>query len=307
MSGNFNLLAKPEYSGFFYALLSVLLMSPIFLIVNEVTKTTKIETATTFFFVFASAATFLISTMKGRNAEIYAFARKYFKPMALAAAFNIGASVLFFTGISIIGPSIAAFFAQSTALFTIIFGSVFLKERIGTGEMTGMAITITGAVIITYAGFSSVMGASMIVASSALISLHFILLKKYVANIKPFDLNQLRLFFGALLIFSYSALSGKLSIPSFGNILLLGLGGTTAAVAGFYFMIKAMKNMDVSKVTAVRAVEPFVVLLMSALFLGSVITPKHVFGGVVMISGIIILAMAHGKHAIQKNAVPREI
>ncbi len=292
-----------SHAGFVYAILSVVFMSPVFIIISVVTREMPTETANFMFFGSGLLVTFVISTMQKKNMHIIKLARSHFRPLFLLGAINAVAAVLFFMGIKAIGPSTSAFIYRFETVFTIFLGAVLLKEKLGKIDALGMAITVMGALLITYSDVSIALGSFLILASSAIISFQRIILKKYVSRIRPFELNQLRLLFTTSLMFAYVVATSKLVVPSFGNALLIMLGGITAPVIGFYFMLKSMERMDVSKTMTIKAAEPFAVIIMASILLGSSISPEQVFGGGIMIAGIIILAVAHRRQVINKSQV----
>ncbi|MBI4167887.1 MAG: DMT family transporter [Candidatus Aenigmarchaeota archaeon] len=292
-----------SYAGFLYAILSVVFMSPIFIIVSIVTREMPTETANFMFFGSGLLVTFAISTMQKKNTHIIKLARNHFRPLFLLGAINAAAAILFFMGIKAIGPSTAAFISRFETVFTIFLGAVILKEKFGKVDALGIAITVIGALLITYSDVSIALGSFLILASSVIISFQRILLKKHVSRIRPSELNQLRLLFTTSLLLVYVVATSKLVVPSVGNALLIMLGGIMAPVIGFYFMLKSMERMEVSKTMTIKAIEPFAVIVMASTLLGSSISPEQVFGGGIMITGIIILAVAHKRQAVNKSQI----
>ncbi|MBI3413153.1 MAG: DMT family transporter [Candidatus Aenigmarchaeota archaeon] len=290
-----------ESRGFLYSFVSVFFVAPVFIVASIVMKSMPAETASTMFFGAGFLITSVISTLRKRNREVLPMVRKYFRPLLLLGIFNTSAAILFFTGIKSIGPSSAAFISRFETIFVILLGVLLLKEKLGKMDMLGMAITVSGVIMVTYSNVSMVIGSFFIFASSALISFQRILLKKYVSKIQPMDLNQLRLFFSFVLLLSYVVLSSRLVMPSAGNLLLIGIVSLSAPVIGFYLRLKAMELIDVSKVMTVESLEPFIVVLMSIFLLGSITSPRQILGGGVMIVGITMLLMSHRMKGKEKS------
>ncbi|MBI4177357.1 MAG: DMT family transporter [Candidatus Aenigmarchaeota archaeon] len=301
MKGLVNSIKASGHIGFVYALLSVIFMSPIFIIVNIVTREMPTETANLMFFGSGLAVTFMVSTIRRRNMHIIRLAKSHFYPLLLIGGINAVAAMLFFMGIKAIGPSTSAFIARLETVFTVFLGAVILKEKLGKADMVGIAVTVAGALLMTYSDVSLAFGSLFILGSSAVISFQRILLKKYVSRISSFDLNQLRLLFAAAILFVYVISTSKFVVPTPANALLISLGGVTAPVIGFYFMLKSMESMDVSKTMTVKSIEPFIVAVMSMVLFGSAMSSSQITGGAFMAAGIVVLAVAHKKQLADKS------
>ncbi len=295
-------LKNPGYIGFVYALLSVFFMSPVFIVASIVTKEIPAETANFMFFLSGLLVTSLISTVRGKNGHVLRLAKNHFRPLFQLGALNAAAAILFFTGIKAIGPSTSAFVSRSETVFTILLGVLVLKEKLHKADMFGITLAVVGTFMMTYSDVSVASGSLLILASSFIISFQRVLLAKFVSKIDPFELNQLRLLFGTSILLVYVAVTSKLLMPPVNSLFLIALGGISAPVIGFYFFLKSMKFIGISKVTTVASIQPIVVAVMSVVLLGSSLSPGQIFGGGLMIVGVIILAVAHGRHALKTKA-----
>lgn len=301
MLGKLKLFVNPAYRGFGYAFAAVIFLFPVFIIMNVALKDTPVETANTIFFVSATLATLVVSTIRKKNSVVMKAAKTYFRPLLIIGFLNFAASILFFSAVRVTDPSTASFIARFGVVFTILLGVIVLKEKLNRAEILGIILTTAGAFIITYSGVSVELGSLMMLASSAIVSVQQAMLKKYVSKIRPFDLNQLRLIFTSAIIALYALFTSRLVLPPFSTTVLIAASGITSAVIGFYFFIKAMEYMDISKVITIRSIEPFFVTLAAVIFLGSIITQRQILGGMFIVCGMIILGMAHRKQVSDKK------
>jgi drug/metabolite transporter (DMT)-like permease len=83
-----------------------------------------------------------------------AFKRAHFRGIfgnwrrvALMSLFSAAGSMLFTYGIFLYGPVNAAFLVQFTAVFTILFGVVFFKERFTRLEGAGILLAVAGVLV----------------------------------------------------------------------------------------------------------------------------------------------------------------
>ncbi len=277
-------------------------MSPVFIVASIVTKSMPAETANFMFFLSGLIVTSLLSTVRGKNIRMLGLAKKYFKPLLLLGALNAAAAIFFFAGIKAIGPSTSAFISRSETVFTILIGVIILKEKLHRADILGITLAVAGTFVMTYSDVSVASGSLLILASSFIISFQRMLLAKFISKIGPFQLNHLRMLFSTAILLVYVAATSKLMIPPVNSLFLIALGGISAPVVGFYFFLKSMKLLGISKVTTVASIQPIVVALMSAVLLGSSISAMQAFGGVLMIAGVIILAAAHGRHVLKSKA-----
>ncbi len=295
------------YSGFIYSFLAVIFLSPVFILMNEAVNSIGLETANVIFFLSGFAFVLATGFVKGTLAKSADAIRKQIKPVIAIGALNSVQALLFFLGLKMIGPSAASFIARTEVVFVVVMGALLLKEKLGGMEFAGISMTFAGAAILTFGNTSLAVGSLVMLFSTFLISLQNVLTKKYAHMIRPFDLNLGRLGVVSVVMLIYSVIGNTLNLAWDSSFILAASAGVLGPAIGFYFLLKGIEAMDVSKVITIRSLEPFAVIIMSTFVYGLSISPTQAFGGVVMVVGVTILAVAHRKHSKKHEILDGDI
>jgi drug/metabolite transporter (DMT)-like permease len=101
-------------------------LSPVF--VRLVLDFVNVETMNVLFTVFASLCFAVFFAAFGRAVHFGSILRNWQKVVSMSL-FPAAGSLLYTYGIFLTGPVTATFLVQFTAVFTILFGAVFFKER----------------------------------------------------------------------------------------------------------------------------------------------------------------------------------
>ncbi len=206
-------------------------------------------------------------------------------------------ALLYGYGISISGPTNAAFLLQLSTVFTIIFGVAVLKEKFTKAEGVGILVAVVGVFILAYGHLSiEIVGTMVLVVASLLSALANLLSKVYVKNIHPVTLASGNSLFVTLFVSVYVVLSGNLqiNIPADAAI-YAALGSITGVVLSFIFFFKALQVYDMSKAVAIRTMEPFLTAVFSFAILSLVPNLNQLIGGIMIVIGVIALSLSKTK------------
>ncbi len=281
-----------------YALVIVsLLLTDIGFIVNLIAlKTVNIPSVAFFLFTIAMIASSVVLVATRRVGDTKTLIRKYWKPVIAIGVLNAVSAVLWLSSLKLIGPSVTAFLARFGTIFTILMGVIFLRERFNKIELVGAVIMIAGALILSYNGGNFIVkGVIMVLTLSLTFSAWQFLTKVYIKRINPIAMNHIRLMFTFVVFAVYVLVTRELEIPPLNIIGLIAIGSIAGGVIGFILAYKAMEITDLSKISTIQSLEPFVVMLYSFAILGSIPTGYQLFGGIVIVAGTLLLVMARYK------------
>ena len=217
--------------------------------------------------------------------------------VALMSLLSAAGSMLFTYGISLYGPVNAAFLVQFTAVFTIVFGVAFFKERFTRLEAGGILLAVVGVFVLAYGDLSlEIVGAAVLLSAALLFASANSLSKAYVAKVNPVALAGGSSMFMFLFIFAYTVLAGKLetAFPS-ETLVYAVLGSVTGVVLSFILFYKALTFFEVSKAATIRTMEPFLTAVFSFVILALAPTANQLLGGALIVVGVVVLSLTKAK------------
>ncbi len=253
-----------------------------------------LETTTFFWFFGAFVAAFILSMfIPAQRKELGQF-RKYGVIFLLTSAFTSVGAVLWVNSLWIIGPALTSFLMKSQTLFSLLFGIIFLRERINRGEAAGMTLTIAGGVVVAYHKDSYLLlGVAAVLVSALCYSMVAFWVRKLAAKkqLNMLTVATLRTFGVSVILLSYLLITGTIEIPTFREILLMGAGGTCGAYIAKSCQFYSIKLLDLSRSTAVMPLESLFVVLLSLAFFNSVPSTVKLLGGVCILAGVVFLVI----------------
>jgi drug/metabolite transporter (DMT)-like permease len=219
------------------------------------------------------------------------------RKVSLISLLSAVGSMLFTYGISLYGPVNAAFLVQFTAVFTILFGVAFFKERFTPLEAAGILLAVVGVFVLAYGDLSlEIIGAAVLLSAALLFASANSLSKAYVKKVNPVALAGGNSMFMFLFIFAYTVLAGKLetAFPS-ETLVYAFLGSITGVFLSFILFFKALQVFEVSKAATIRTMEPFLTAIFSFAILALTPTANQLLGGALIVIGVVVLSLTKGK------------
>jgi drug/metabolite transporter (DMT)-like permease len=264
-------------------------LSPVFM--RLVLDFVNAETMNVLFTAFASLCFMVVFGVfkKAHFRSVFGNWRK----VALMSLFSAAGSLLFTYGIVLYGPVNAAFLVQFTAVFTILFGVVFFKERFTKIEGAGILVAVVGVFVLAYGNLTLEIMSTLVLLSAALLFASANSLSKaYVKSVNPVALAGGNAMFVFLFVFAYTILSGKLetTFPSVALIYAF-LGSITGVILSFALFFKALEVFEMSKTATIRTMEPFLTAIFSFIILALTPTVNQLVGGVLIVVGVVALSL----------------
>jgi chloramphenicol-sensitive protein RarD len=269
-------------------------LSPVF--VRLVLDFVNVETMNVLLTVFASLC-FVVAFGVFRKAAYFRSILGNWRRVASMSLFSAAGSLLYTYGIFLYGPVNAAFLVQFTAVFTILFGVLFFKERFTRLEGAGILVAVVGVFILAYGNLSlEVVSTLVLLAAAVFFASANTLSKAYVENVNPVALAGGNALFVLLFVFAFAVLTGTLetAFPSV-TFVYAFLGAVTGVVLSFVLFFKALKVFEVSKTATIRTIEPFLTAVFSFVILALTPTANQLVGGVLIVIGVATLSLTKGK------------
>jgi drug/metabolite transporter (DMT)-like permease len=269
-------------------------ISPVF--IKLVLDFTNIETMNVLFTAFSSVffVAFFVASKKTWHLLII---KSNWRVIALLALFDAAGSLLFTYGVLVSGPTNASFIIQFTTVFSILFGVVFLAERLSRHEILGVLVTLGGLFFLAFGNTQVELISTLAVLAAAVLFATVNLFSKFfVKDIPPVSLAGGRSFFIFLYLLGYALFLGKLefSVPPVALIYSV-LGAVTGIVLSFVLFFKALEVWEISKTAAIRSMEPFLTAVFSFAILALVPAVNQLIGGALLVTGVVILSLSREK------------
>lgn len=247
------------------------------------------------FWWFASAAFFLfVIILVRKDISFFDKVKGEVKTAAAIAFMGVITSVLFFSAFSLLEPSFYAFLIRLATVVTIVLGVVVLKEKFTRIELFGAAVALIGVFVLSYnPGNFLTLGVLLGIAAALTIGVQDFVWKTMVKDVHPVTMNFYRTFASALAVLLYLLATKSFELVPLAQLPLLLFGAFVSPVLGVFFLIKAMANLEVSKVVAIRTIEPFIVVIFAFLFFNALPDAKELVGGTMIVAGVSVMTLFH--------------
>ena len=219
--------------------------------------------------------------------------------LLLIACSELIATSAFFIAIQLTpNPTIVSFLANTSPIFVIILGFIFLKERFSYPEIAGIFLTIIGIGLInvTESGFQlKELGspASLATFTFALFYGISLVLAKTKVGTLPSSMITLSRNIALLLGFVlYNLYVFELPSYSKESILYVFIGSLFGPFLGTILTFSALKYLEASKVTLIITSRSFFIILGSFIFMGILPNQIQFIGGLFTIVGIFVISIS---------------
>lgn len=179
---------------------------------------------------------------------------------------------------------------KSSIVFAVILGVIFLKERIGSEQISGIALAITGIVLIsTLAREVQLIYVMLVMLSSFIFALQSFFIRKYSPNINGKEFAYLRTILISLFLGSAFLIQKKLVLIPLDIFFVLSISVCMGALIGRALYFEAHKYLEISKLNIILLFEPVLLLTAGSFIFGEVISTKKITGAIFIILGLWLL------------------
>ena len=284
-----------ESQGILLALLSAACMGVTYVAGKHVMRRITPETFVVFWFTLQAFYALLMLSFRGRRGALVTRASPWSALIGIGTTSAV-AILLFFHAIDLIDPALVSFYTRADNLFAVLLGVALLQERFSPREGLGIVLALAGGLVTAYRGGDLIaLGLGLCLLSSLMEGLTVILVKVAVRRVGPLVIVFYRSLFAAAMALAYGAATGRLQAPPAATLMVIvaaSLPGSFLANVTFY---ASLARIEVARATAIKALQPFFVLLSAYLVLASLPTARQLLGGAIIVTGI--LCLLHGRRA----------
>ncbi len=209
----------------------------------------------------------------------------------VAASTNIN-----YEAVAFIDPGTASLLSETTILFGLGFGLLWLREKLTTPQLGGALTAVAGVFIITFQpGDYLRLGSLLVLGSAFMYAVHAAVAKRWGGQIEFLDFFFFRLLCttGMLLLFAV----GRRAVvwPSATAWVLLALVGTVDVVVSRTLYYIALRRLRMSIHSIVLTLSPVAAICWSLLLFDTFPTPQQLLGGAAVIAGVLIVTINRGR------------
>jgi len=261
-----------------------------------------------YFFIFA----FLISSggfffKKSRNEIIKTPPKTIGLILIMSIFFTIGI-YLFMISMKAIDPATVSFLSRIEVVILIILAFFFLKERLNRYEIIGGLIAIAGVLLLKFnTNIETSKTASLMIVSAACFATAEIMVKKYIDRIGNirflFFRNLFTIILMALIVYFREV---EFVVPE-RNILFYAFAASLMLpILGRLTFIEAIRRVNISRAVLITQSTPIFTILFAWAVLGLFMTRNEIFGGILIISGVLIVKLHREKPSDPRPRLQRQ-
>ena len=192
--------------------------------------------------------------------------RKDFPKLIAAAFFGVALNMLtFFKGLQYTTPINGSVVMITVPIIVLILSAIILKEQVTKLKVTGVGLGLSGALVLSLYGQSSVYGENILLGNflvfinAASYSYYLILIKKLTSKYHPYDFIKWLFLFGSIMVlpFGYTELSA-VNWQDFPSYIWFSVGFVIVfATFGTYLLnLLALKNLKATTVSTFLYLQP---------------------------------------------------
>ena len=293
-----------QLKGSLIALLATITFSNVYIFSKLAMKDVSLANFGILWFGLALLWNITYNWVKKTNYRFKDLSKESKRTLILISCSELIATSAFFLAIQLTpNPTIVSFLANTSPIFVILLGFIFLKERFSYPEILGIILTMLGLGLINFT--ESGIQLKQLTNPSSLATFTFalfygisLILAKTKVGTLPSSMitlyRNMALFLGFLL---YNLYVFKIPTYSESSILYILIGSLFGPFLGTILTFSALKYLEASKVTLIITSRSFFIILGSFIFLGILPSQNQFIGGVLTIVGIVVISIP----AIKKN------
>ena len=287
---------KTTNQGYLYAFIATICMSLVYLFSKAALNEISLPQFGFWWFITAIFWNSLMAAHPRGGFSIKSFTRADYRTLLYIGLIELVATTAFYAAIEVSpNPAIPSFLRNLEYLFVSVLGFILLSERFGKVALAGAFLALIGAFIVslrTTSADSFITAASgLMLLSTSFYAVRTVLAKKHIREISPVVLSINRAIF--LFLFSLVIMiSGKYTfrIPStaFLNIVV---GSFVGPFLTSIFSYSALRYIEASRAAIIQSTTGLFVLIGAFLIFGNLPTAVQVFGGIVTMTGVILMML----------------
>ncbi len=296
---------KPELKGYAYALLATVAGSTVYIFSKAALNEVSLFQFGIYWFSLAIVYNLLYTLRSAETRHFRKIPVKSLKILVMMGLVELIATGTFYASISVAtNPAIPSFLRNMEYIFVTLLGITLLGERFRGWEIAGVALTFTGAFVISYhkggSLHSYLTGTSgLMLICTTFYAIRTTLAKRFIKTITPTMLAINRAIFlmtaaGIMLI--VTGQSWIIPARIFFIIMIGSFMGPFMTSIGQY---SALKYIEASRAAIIQSTTSLFVVLGVFLYFGKLPMAYQIVGGVLTVGGVVLVLLGRRRYAHQ--------
>jgi drug/metabolite transporter (DMT)-like permease len=204
-------------------------------------------------------------------------------------------SGLFFWGLEFMPVGMVAIVLYTYPVLVVVLSAIVLKERVTRYTIMALALSLGGLVLITGADPTQVdpRGVAIVLSAAIIYATYITVSRSMLSTIDARVLTAYVLPSAAASFLIYGKITDQLTLPvtTYEWMIVIALAVAATAVPVFTFFA-GLSRIGANRASILSTFEPVITILLGAILLGEVITSINILGGIMVLSGAILVHKA---------------
>ena len=299
--------------GYLFALLATLAFSNVYIFSKAALNEVHLAQFGVYWFFVSTILIMLYALCKKRLRQLKFITKRQVYIVIILGFLEMLTTTTFFLSINIIpDPAVTSFLGNLFPVMLVFGGVIILHEKFGLVELAGAVIALAGAFVISYTGETSlkklfIPGTGVIVLNAIFATSASLVVKVHVRKLSPelLSLNRSTILFlySLVMVFVY-AQSLVIPVTAIKNIVIGATMGPFLAILSVYY---SFKYIDASRSSVVQSLKGIFVLIGAFFFLSTFPQPHQIAGGLITITGVLIMTLSQTNRDSKKREGVRKI
>jgi drug/metabolite transporter (DMT)-like permease len=197
-----------------------------------------------------------------------------------------------YAAVEFVDPGAASLLSQTSIIFGLALGVVWLRDRLSRRQWIGAALTLAGVGLISFQpGDYFRFGSLLVVTSSLLYATHAALVKRFGGAVDFLEFFVWRLAATTGCVLMAVAVQRAWRWPDTGTWLLLFIAGTVDVVISRALYYLSLRRLNITIHSLVLTFSPVVAILWSLLLFGEWPNAQELLGGAAVVAGIAVVTL----------------
>jgi drug/metabolite transporter (DMT)-like permease len=202
-------------------------------------------------------------------------------------------------GEQVIPAGTASLMIASTPIFVALLAGKFFNERLKMGAWIGILVSITGVTLISIEskdGLQLSLSALLVLAAAVSMAIYTVAQKPLLKKYSPLQFTTYAIWAGTFFLLVFSpGLVRQIPTASLESTLAVIYMGIFPGVLGYFGWSYVLAHMPASKAGSFLYLTPAVAILIAWLWLGETPAVSAWFGGLLILTGVIIVNLSGKK------------
>ncbi|MDW8326786.1 MAG: DMT family transporter [Anaerolineales bacterium] len=204
-------------------------------------------------------------------------------------------TTLNYAAVGFVDPGAASLLSQTSILFGLALGVLWLRDRLSRRQWAGAALTLFGAGLISFQpGDYFRLGSLLVIGSALLYAVHAALVKRHGGEMAFLEFFVWRLAATTGFLLLAVTAQGAWQWPDATTWLLLFVAGTVDVVISRALYYLALRRLTITLHSLVLTFSPVVAILWSLALFGIWPGAQALLGGLAVVTGIAVVTMRRG-------------